>query len=260
MWRGARIAVVVPAYSEERLIGRTLGAMPAWVDHIVVVDDASPDATAEVASSRGDERILIERHAENRGVGAAIATGYARALALGADVMIVMAGDAQMDPVDLEAVVAPVVAGEADYVKGNRFRHRDAGQMPWARRLGGRALSALTRACFDLEVDDTQCGYTALSARAARAIDLADLWPRYGYPNDLLGLLAAEGLCIREVPVRPVYADESSGVRPWHVLLIAGVILRRRAAIRSARASQRSDRPGPRSTPATSPTPAARAR
>jgi hypothetical protein len=77
-------------------------------------------------------------------------------------------------------------------------------------------------------VSDTQCGYTALSARAARALPLDELWPRYGYPNDLLGLLAARGLCVVEVPVRPVYADEQSGIRPWHVFSVLSVIARRR--------------------------------
>jgi hypothetical protein len=138
-----------------------------------------------------------------------------------------MAGDDQMHPDDLSALLEPVVNGRADYVKGNRFRHARKGDMPLARRSAGRALAWLTRIATGLDVDDTQCGYTALGASAARQLPLSELWPRYGYPNDLLGLLAQHRLRVVEVPVRPVYADERSGVRPWHALSVARVILRR---------------------------------
>ncbi len=227
MWQGSRIAVVVPAYCEERLIGRTLAGIPVWVDAIYVVDDASPDATSQAARSVPRPRLEVIRHAINRGVGAAIVTGYRHALSGGADVIAVMAGDDQMHPGDLDALVATLLRDDADYVKGNRFAHPRAACMPIARRLAGRALSAVTRAATKLEVTDTQCGYTAISARAASSLPLDELWPRYGYPNDLLGMLAARGLKVAEVPVRPVYADESSGIRPWHALGVLGVIARR---------------------------------
>ncbi|HLV67063.1 MAG TPA: glycosyltransferase family 2 protein [Polyangiaceae bacterium] len=228
MWSSARIAVIVPAYREARLIGRMLRRVPAFVDAVVVVDDASDDDTSAAARAIGDPRVQVIRHPENRGVGASIATGYQHAAAAGADVLAVMAGDDQMDPDDLEAVIAPVVRGEADYVKGNRFAHPAAHQMPRARRIAGAVLSGATRLATGLAITDAQCGYTALSARAAARLPLDELWPRYGYPNDLLGLAAARGLRVREVPVRPVYADETSGVRPWHALLVLYVLARRR--------------------------------
>jgi glycosyltransferase involved in cell wall biosynthesis len=228
MWRESRIHVIVPAWSEARLIEKTLAGIPDFVDRVVVVDDASPDETAERVRAFASKRVQLVVHGENLGVGAAIATGYRAALAAGADVMAVMAGDAQMDPADLERVIAPVVEGRADYVKGNRFRHAERRAMPLARRLGGGFLSSLTRLATGLPIDDSQCGYTALSARAARQLPLEALWPRYGYPNDLLVLLAERGLEVAEVPVRPVYRDETSGVRAWHVLTIAGVIARRK--------------------------------
>lgn len=229
----ARVAVVVPAYREERLIARTLGRMPRFVDAVYVVDDASGDATLFRACAVGDPRVRCLAHAENRGVGAAIRTGYAAALSEGHDVLAVMAGDDQMHPDDLMPLVSAVLAG-ADYAKGNRFVHPDRARMPLLRRVGGRLLSLATRTATGLSVSDTQCGYTALSARAARSLPLDDLWPRYGYPNDLLGLLAAAGMTVVEVPVRPVYADESSGIRPWHLFSVLSVIVRRR--LRSRRA------------------------
>ncbi len=233
MLADARIAVIVPAYREERLLPRMLARVPAFVDAIYVVDDASPDRTfdtAERVRDAKDPRVHPLRHAENRGVGAAIVTGYQRALEDEHDVLAVMAGDDQMHPDDLEPLVSAVLAG-ADYAKGNRFVHPDASRMPRARRFGGALLSVITRVASGLRVSDSQCGFTALSARAARALPLAELWPRYGYPNDLLLLLAAHGLRVVEVPVRPVYADEASGLRPWHMLSILGVIARRYARV-----------------------------
>lgn len=227
MWFCKSIAVVVPAYREERLIGLTLAGIPPWVDTIHVVDDASPDRTVEMARAVADPRVRLLRHAKNQGVGAAIVTGYRSALAAHADVIVVMAGDNQMDPDDLAAVVTPIAQDEADYVKGNRFVHRERARMPRLRRLGGGALALLTRLSTGLDVTDTQCGYTAISGRAASVLPLDDLWTRYGYPNDLLGMLAARGFTVVEVTVRPVYADEQSGIRAWHLLSIAGVIARR---------------------------------
>jgi len=227
MWQGTRIAVVVPAYREERLIGRMLRRVPAYVDAVFVVDDASPDETLGSARAVADPRVRGVRHDVNQGVGAAIVTGYRSALAEDCAVIAVMAGDDQMHPDDLEAVIAPVCAGQADYVKGNRFVHPDARRMPRLRRLGGELLSFSTRRATGLCVSDSQCGFTAISADMLRRLPLSELWPRYGYPNDLLGLLASHGARVREVPVRPVYADEESGLRAFHVASILGVIARR---------------------------------
>ena len=121
MLDGKTIAVVVPAHDEELLIGATLAGIPAFVDRIIVVDDASNDATAEKASASGDLRVEVVRHAENGGVGAAIVTGYKRALAERIDVAVVMAGDNQMDPAELESIAGPVARGEVDYAKANRL-------------------------------------------------------------------------------------------------------------------------------------------
>lgn len=239
MLHGARVAVVVPASNEERWIAGTIETMPAFVDSIVVVDDASRDATARIAAEHGGARTFVVKHPENRGVGAAIATGYRRASALGAGVIAVMAGDGQMHPDDLEAVVLPIVQGAADYVKGNRLGHPDARRvMPLARRVGTAALGFLTRKAAGLSgLSDSQCGYTAISARALAAIDIDRMWSRYGYPNDLLGALARAGMRVREAPVRPVYRGEASGLRPWHAVTIGYVIGRvayRRAAAAAA--------------------------
>jgi dolichol-phosphate mannosyltransferase len=230
------IAVVVPAYNEARLIGRTLSRMPAYVDRIVVVDDASEDGTSDAALALRDPRVEVVRLPENRGVGAAIAAGYRVAFARGAHVCAVMAGDAQMDPADLPKVLAPVLRGEADYAKGDRLSFPAAHRhMPWTRWLGNRVLSAFTRLVTGITVRDSQCGYTALSKHASEQLPLEQLWPRYGYPNDMLGMLAERGLRVREVVVRPVYADEVSGVRLKHALFVVPFVLTRVLARRVLR-------------------------
>ena len=227
MLQAKRVAVVIPAYCEARLVGLSLSTLPSFVDAIYVVDDGSPDATSDAARAVGDARVRVIRHVTNQGVGAAIVTGYRAALAEQADVVAVMAGDAQMDPADLPAVLAPVLAGRADYVKGNRFRSRESRNMPWLRRVAGKVLSLATRLASGLAVDDCQCGFTAVSRPALCRLPLGELWPGFGYPNDLLLLAAEQGLRVAEVTVRPVYADEQSGVRPWHAALILGLIARR---------------------------------
>ena len=240
MWMRSRIVVVVPAWDEAPRIGRVVRAMPAWVDAVVVVDDASRDATAEAAAATGDARLHVIRHEHNRGVGAAIATGYRRAGELTSDerdVFVVMAGDGQMDPHDLPALVDPVVRDDADYVKGNRFGSRDVVRtMPPSRLLGGLAFSWATSRAIGVAVADSQCGYTALARAAWARLDLDRLWPRYGYPNDLLSQLALRGLRIGEVPVRAVYADEVSRLKPRHVPVVAAVVAR--AWLRRLRAAR----------------------
>jgi glycosyltransferase involved in cell wall biosynthesis len=230
MFSDAKVVVVVPAYDEEERIAQVLSAMPPEVDEIIVVDDASRDRTSlrARAAALADTRVTLLGHDANRGVGAAIATGYRAALARAGgprDAFVVMAGDGQMDPRDLPALVAPVARGEADYVKGNRFAHRDIGEtMPRGRRLGGEVFSRLTSVAIGLPVHDSQCGYTAVARGACARLDLDGLWPGYGYPNDLLGQVAARGMRLAEVTVRPVYAGERSGLRPWHLARIAQLV------------------------------------
>ncbi len=241
MLSGARITVVVPAFDESEHIEQTLRSMPAFVDRIVVVDDASTDGTAEIAEWVGqvDRRVVVFRHATNRGVGASIATGYQLAFAEGTDVAAVMAGDGQMHPDDLSTVVLAVTDRGADYAKGDRFAWPNAAEIfPLARYAGGRLFTWLTRVATGLAVNDSQCGFTALSHRAATRLDLAALWPRYGYPNDLLGLAAEAGLVVRDVTVRPVYAGEASGLRARDVVTMIARVLARVAMRRLARATK----------------------
>lgn len=229
-----RVAVVIPAFNVAARVARVIETLPSWVDRVLLVDDGSMDGTARVAARVDRAGVEILTHEINRGVGAAIATGYKRALALGEDVAVVMAGDGQMDPADLPALVHPVLTGEAHYAKGNRLRHRAVLRaMPPVRLAGNVALSTLTRAATGLwHVGDSQCGYTAIHREALAALDLDALWPRYGYPNDLLSALSVRGLRVIDVTVRPVYDGAPSGVR-WRDALVTIPKILARAATRS---------------------------
>lgn len=233
------ISVVVPAFEEALHIGHVIATMPRFVDAIYVVDDASGDGTQEAALSCGDPRVKVIRHDCRKGVGAAISTGYAAARE---DAIAVMAGDGQMAPEDLAAVVMPIVRDQADYVKGERFWHRAVrGKMGFPRWIGGQVFSRLTSLAIGQPITDSQCGYTAISRRAMAALDLPGLWPSFGYPNDLLGQLAARGFRIREVPVQPVYGEEKSKLKLRHLPPFFFIIAR--AGLRRARSEERGTSP-----------------
>ena len=233
MFHDQVVAVVVPAYNEARLLPRTLSTLPALVDLIIVVDDGSRDATSAVATA-GDPRVVLIRHETNRGVGAAISTGYGLALSRGADLVAVMAADAQMDPKDLPALLLPVARGEADYAKGDRMAHPDVARvMPWWRYLGGRALSWLTRLSSGYSgLRDSQCGFTVIGREALACLPLDRLYPRYGYPNDLLARLNVLGSRVAQVTVRPIYGDETSGIHPLGIIPRMALVLARSWAVR----------------------------
>jgi glycosyltransferase involved in cell wall biosynthesis len=221
MLEGKRVGVVVPAHNEEALIGATLGGIPAFVDRVVVVDDGSSDGTAERARSFGDARVEVVSHDRNRGVGAAIVTGYRRALEEDLDVVCVMAADNQMDPADLPMLVLPVARGEVDYAKANRLFTGQAWKLiPRTRYLGNAALSMLTKIASGYwHVADSQSGYTAISGPMLAQLDLERVYTGYGFPNDLLVHLNVWNARVRDFHSRPVYGvGERSGIRYHRVV------------------------------------------
>ncbi len=216
MLEGKRVAVVVPAHDEEQLIATTLGGIPGFVDRIIVVDDGSVDATSERVRSFGDTRVELVVHERNRGVGAAIVTGYKRALDEELDIVCVMAGDNQMDPQDLETLVRPVARGDVDYAKANRLFTGQAWELiPRTRYLGNAVLSMLTKIASGYwHVADSQSGYTAIGKDTLALLDLDRVYTYYGFPNDLLVHLNVVNARVRDFPSRPVYGvGERSGIR-----------------------------------------------
>ena len=213
---GKRVAVVVPAYNEEVLVPATLMSMPPFVDRIYVVDDASTDKTAERARAVGDPRVEVIVRQANGGVGAAIVTGYKRAREEAIAVTCVMAADNQMDPAELMSFVGPVATGEVDYAKANRLFTGEAWKLiPRTRYLGNAVLSLLTKIASGYwHVADSQAGYSAIRLETLQTLDLDRLYPRYGFPNDLLVHLNVSNARVRDIPSRPIYGvGERSGIR-----------------------------------------------
>jgi glycosyltransferase involved in cell wall biosynthesis len=237
MLEGKSLAVVVPAFDEEELVATTIRGIPEFVDKIIVVDDASRDVTADAARGAGDARVDVVTHGRNAGVGAAIVTGYRRAVELGADVVCVMAADNQMDPDDLEGIALPVVRGEVEYAKANRLVSGQAWEViPRSRYLGNAMLSFLTKIASGYwHIADSQSGYTAASREILEQLDLERVYPRYGFPNDMLVHLNVWNARVRDVTARPVYnVGEKSGIKIRKVvpriswLLIKGFFWRMR--------------------------------
>ncbi|MBX0294044.1 glycosyltransferase family 2 protein [Haloarcula nitratireducens] len=226
MYRETTVAVVVPAYNEEGLVGTVIETVPDYVDRVYVVEDGSTDGTwreiretasrvNERASGRNgfERRVVPIRHEENRGVGGAIKTGYLAAREDGIGVTAVMGGDAQMQPELLEGVIRPIVEGEADYVKGNRLLDGHYGTMPRFRYVGNRILTWLTRIASGYwSIGDPQNGYTAISLHALETAGIEDMYEFYGYCNDLLVRLNVAGLRVLDVPRPANYGEEESHI------------------------------------------------
>ncbi len=230
MYRDKSIAVVIPAYDEEKLIGKVLKSMPEFVDHIVVVDDASRDRTAEAvkALQKDNPRIVYIRHEKNEGVGGAIVKGYKWARENEIGISVVMAGDAQMDPKDLPGLLDPIVTGKVDYSKGNRlFTGKAWKVIPKTRYLGNGVLSFLTKIASGYwHVADSQSGYTAVTLEVLKTIDLDKIYKRYGMPNDFLVTLNVYHFRVRDVPVNPIYGiGEHSGIRISRVVFSLSFLL-----------------------------------
>lgn len=215
MYKGAVVAAVVPAYKEAKMIGQVITTMPDFVDHIVIVDDCSPDDTSEVVKSYADPRVTLIRHEVNQGVGGAIITAHRAALELGAEVNVVMAGDAQMDPDYLPPLLDKVTSEGFGFAKANRFYSPESFEgMPGYRVFGNIALSFLTKLASGYwNLFDPQNGYTAVRADVLRRVPLDRVAKRYSFENDLLIHLNILQVPAVDVPIPAVYGDEVSSIK-----------------------------------------------
>jgi len=234
MYQGLRIAVVIPAYCEAERVAEVVRGLPSWVDHIIVVDDASTDGTAAAAESVNDARVVVLRHAQNEGVGGATITGFNKACELGADVLVKMDGDGQMDPAGLSVLLEPIRRGEADYTKGNRFLHgRELQQMPSMRRLGNIAVSFMAKMASGYwNVFDPANGYVAMHASVWPLLDQSRLARRFFFENSLLLELGLARAVVRDVYLPARYNDkvshlsESRTTLEFPPLLLRGLLRR----------------------------------
>jgi glycosyltransferase involved in cell wall biosynthesis len=230
MYKSKNIAVVVPAFNEEKLIFKVLSSVPDFVDILVVVDDKSTDLTAKVVKDFLKRPVVLIEHEENQGVGGAIESGYRKAFSLGADIAVVMAGDAQMDPRDIDNLLEPLINNKADYVKGNRLSLKlfINNGMPKVRLIGNILLTLITKISSGYwNLVDSQCGYTAISRKAFRRIEHDKLYKRYGFPNDILAKLNVYDLRVKDVRVKSIYGEAESGINIFSFAFNVSILLLR---------------------------------
>ncbi len=218
---GKRLVVVIPAYRAEATIADVLTRMPTVVDHVVVVDDASPDALSEKVQGVADPRVVLIRHERNRGVGGAMKTGFLKALELGGELVGKIDADGQMAPEHVGVLARAAVVHGCDYVKGNRFGHLEHHQtMPWVRRVGNVVLSFLTKLASGYwNVYDPQNGYLLVTSRMLRRLDLEALDEGFFFENSMLINLNILRARIAEVYLPVSYGGEVSNLSIGRVLL-----------------------------------------
>ena len=207
------IAVVIPAYRVTRHILAVIDAMPRAVDHVFVVDDACPERSGELVRLKcHDPRVEVIVHAQNRGVGGAVMTGYAAAIARGANIIVKVDGDGQMDPALIPAFVLPILAGQADYTKGNRFFDlEEVRAMPSIRLFGNAVLSFVSKLSSGYwNIFDPTNGYTAIHADVAALLPLDKISRRYFFESDMLFRLNTIRAVVVDVPMAAKYGDEIS--------------------------------------------------
>jgi dolichol-phosphate mannosyltransferase len=215
------IAVVIPCYRVKSQVMSVLEAVGPECRSIWVIDDACPDGSGRwVEEHTRDPRVKVIYHEKNRGVGGAVKTGYQAALEAGADIIVKVDGDGQMDPRVVPRLVAPIVLGEADYAKGNRFySFYGVRGMPGVRLFGNSVLSFLTKISSGYwRIFDPTNGFTAVHATALRQIEFKNIDERYFFESDMLINLGGARAVARDVPMDAFYGEEKSNLRIKSIL------------------------------------------
>jgi len=228
MYKEKIISVVVPAHNEEKLISRTLSTIPDFIDHIIVINDYSKDSTKKLIEEimKADNRIKLIDNDVNRGVGYSIKKGYQISNSLGADISVVMAGDAQMNPDEIPRLLNPLISGKADYSKGNRLTKKHIHKMPLFRRFGNSLLTLLNKVSTGYwKVVDPQNGYTAITSSAISKISMEKITDRYGNPNDFLIALNIYNYNVVDVEIPAIYGEEKSGINIFKFIPVTSWLL-----------------------------------
>ncbi|WP_447986177.1 glycosyltransferase family 2 protein [Nitrospira sp. Nam74] len=230
MYKGKKVSVVVPAYNVAPHVLDVLKTIPDFVDETIVVDDCGSDGTSRILAQLSDPRVTIVKHETNQGVGGAMVTGFKRALKEGAQIIVKMDGDGQMDPTYISALLDPLIDDGYAYAKGNRFLdNTKLKEMPTHRLIGNYGLTFLTKLASGYwHVFDPQNGFLAVKAEALKWIDLDHLAKRYFFENDMLVHLNIFGVRVKDVPIPARYGEERSSMSISEVLVTFPIYLWRR--------------------------------
>jgi len=230
MYKGNRVAVVVPAYNVVSHILKVIDTVPEIVDLIIVVDDCGTDGTSKVLEQLESQRVVVLRHEQNQGVGAAMVTGFRRALRERVDLIVKMDGDGQMDPSRLTDLLDPLVEKGYAYSKGNRFLdNAELKDMPKHRLIGNYILTFLTKLASGYwHVFDPQNGYIAIKDEALKRLDLDHLAKRYFFENDMLIHLNIFGFRVIDVAMPARYGNEKSSMSLSEIIITFPLYLFRR--------------------------------
>lgn len=216
MYKKHKISVSIPVYNEEDLIMKTIEIIPAFVDQIVVVDDKSKDKTIEriLRCKKKDKRINFIASKENLGLGDTVIKAHNFAVEKGVDIVVVMAGDNQMDPTYLPSLLNPIIEDKCDYSKGNRFFHsQELKRMPLFRIIGNIVLTFIAKFCTGYwSISDPINGYTALKVETFKRIDVTQIGSRYGFEPSLLIELAIINAKVKDIFIPARYGEEKSKV------------------------------------------------
>lgn len=217
-----KIAIIIPAYRVEKNIEDVLNSFPDYIKHIIVVDDASPDSTADLVTARckTDLRLNLIRHVQNQGVGAAMISGFKKALELDSQIIIKIDGDGQMDSTYIPNLITPLIQGKADYVKGNRFRDFVSLQkMPFIRRIGNLGLSFLTKAATGYwNIFDPTNGFFAIRSEILKQLPLEKIDKRYFFETSMLANLYLLNAFVLDIPIPARYGNEKSHLSIYRTL------------------------------------------
>jgi dolichol-phosphate mannosyltransferase len=216
-----KIAVVIPCYKVSKQIKKVLSSIPDFVDSIIIVDDACPENSGNIAMEIGRKNMYLIKHQKNRGVGGAVISGFKKALELRSDIIIKLDGDGQMDPYNIPSLIQPILDNRADYAKGNRFNDFEAlKRMPKIRLFGNSILSFITKAASGYwNIMDPTNGYFAISQYSLSKLNFDKIDSRYFFETDMLINLSLINMVVEDVPLSAIYENETSNMNIKKIIL-----------------------------------------